>query len=183
LKMDSVVENSPPSEPPESSKKSKKRKAGQRNTKADETKKAKRPEGRNETGETAATGVAKAGRKKAEKGRKSPTWFVGIPVTCPEIHQGIKHSQQRIVDDTPELFQSTVAISKSHITLFVLNLDDGDVADGKLEQTAEAIRVAVDEWRSKWRAPYLTYSQVGHFGHRGGPNVLHPPQDLANKLM
>ena len=125
--MDSGKEKNP-SVKAGASKKSKKRK-GRRNLQ-DETKRPKLPDDQEESPE-AAQKDQKAKPAKQRPERKSPTWFLGIPVSNPEIHLGIKQAQQRIVDDSPELAQSAVAVSKSHITLFVFNLDDGDIQGTK----------------------------------------------------
>jgi len=99
------------------------------------------------------------------------TWFLAIPISDPSCHGGLRKAQEMILESNPVFLDTMVPVSKSHITLFLFNLDQDGIQDAKLNDLCETIEKAVGDWRYEVSgdnrdAITLKLDEVGHFSNR-----------------
>jgi len=100
-----------------------------------------------------------------------PTCFLSLQISNSRCHHAIKKAQEAILEISDPAFHRTmVPVAKSHITLFVFNLDQDGEIDHRLPKVISLIEGALEEW---WcdddfiNLPVtLKLNEVGHFDRK-----------------
>jgi len=128
-------------------------------------------------GSNSKGGVHETGRDQEEQvSAKSAaphyTWFLAIQISDSSCHGGLRKAQEKMLESDPVFVDAMVPVSKSHITLFLFNLDQGGIQDAKMDDLCVSIEKAVKDWRNNkvsddnGDAITLKLDEVGHFSNR-----------------
>ncbi|XP_076038614.1 uncharacterized protein LOC143023853 isoform X2 [Oratosquilla oratoria] len=104
------------------------------------------------------------GEENAKEKKPRPNYFVGIQISCPEIHQAIVQVQEHMIQTDPELSKVLVDVATAHITLLVATISDENalhVACAALDHCGAQLMEDLEANPLK-----LTFSGVGHFSHQ-----------------
>lgn len=112
--------------------------------------------------------------KKAPSGGQTPpyTWFLAIQISDPSCHRAVRKAQEAIIESHPVFLETMVPVSKSHITLFLFNLDHDGVTDAKLSDLVESIEKAVDDWRREDGFEDKIILELNEIGNFSGNRVV-----------
>ena len=110
----------------------------------------------------------------AAKRSSNYTWFLSVQISNSDSHKAFKSAQQVIVQNHPNLLETLVPVSKSHITLFCFNLDsdDGSRKDDKLTGICQTLETAIAAWLQNATTDgdaagmKLKLNEVCHFDHQ-----------------